>query len=145
MGLIAVVYLAKENLPFDMEKEGAEVDSRTGAIYFRDPEKKKQFPREVRQAIRVKLGNSFDLVEITNEIGPLLGAAESALSDRVLYDTSHSGDQIELGELDPLEEELHALQEHTSHRASKLLVKFLTDMFSLVLAAREQKKPIVFV
>jgi len=37
------------------------------------------------------------------------------------------------------------LQEHTSHRSSKLLVKFLTDMFSLVLAAREQKKPIVFV
>lgn len=145
MGLIAVVYLAKESLPFDMEKEGAELDSRTGAIYFRDPEKKKQFPREVRQAIRVKLGNSFDLAEISSEIGPLMGSAESVLSDRVLYDTSHSGDQIELEELDTLEEELHALQERTSRRASKLLVKFLTDMFSLVLAAREQKNPIVFV
>jgi hypothetical protein len=145
MGLIAVVYLAKQNLGFDIKKEGAEVDHRTGAIYFQDPEKKKQYPREVRQAIRVKLGNSFDILEISKELGPMLGAAESILTDRVLYDSSHSGDLIETKDLDRLEDELHSVQDRMGSRTSKLLSKFLTEMFSLVISARTQNNPIVFV
>jgi hypothetical protein len=145
MGLIAVVYLAKKNLPFSMDKEGAEIDDRTGAIYFRDAEKKKQFPREQRQAIRIKLGTSYDIIDITKEIGPLLGAAESVLSGRVLYDVSHSGDLIELGDLDRLEVELTSVRERVGQRASKVLTQFLSDMVSLVSAARNQRNPIVFV
>lgn len=145
MGLIAVVYLAKDNLHFDMYKEGAEIDARTGAIYFRDPEKKKVYPRETRQAIRIKLGTSYDLIEVAKELGPMLGAAESVLTDRVLYDISHSGDLIQLSDLDRLDSELHAVQDRIGARASKLLMKFLTDMFMLVRASREQRNPIVFV
>lgn len=145
MGLIAVVYLAKRNLSFDMNKEGAEQDDRTGAIYFQDPEKKKQFPRELRQAIRVKLGTSYEILDITKEIGPMLGAAESVLSERVLYDLSHSGDLIEPGDLDRLDSELHAVRDRVGSRASRLLSKFLGDMAALVKAAREQHNPIVFV
>src|SRR4051812_14851020 len=106
MGLIAVVYRAKENLPFSMEQEGADLDARTGAIYFTDPEKKKVHPREERQAIRIKLGTSYELVEVIKELGPMLGAAESVLTDRVLYDYSHSGDIVEKSELIPLAVEL---------------------------------------
>lgn len=145
MGLIAVVYRATENLPFDMKKEGAERDDRSGAIYFRDPEKKKQFPREQRQALRIKLGTSFDIAEVGKELGPLLGSAESVLTDRVLYDISHSGDVIEKSELVPLKEELQAAKERLGESASKVSAKFLTDMFALIKAAEEQKNPIVFV
>ena len=108
MGLIAVVYRAKQNLPFNMEREGAEIDNRTGAIYFTDPEKKRVHPREERQAVRIKLGTSYELVEIMKELGPMLGAAESVLTDRVLYDYSHSGDIIEKSEMIPLQVELAA-------------------------------------
>jgi hypothetical protein len=145
MGLIAVVYLAKQNLTFDMNLEGAERDDRTGAIYFRDPEKKKKFPREQRQAIRVKLGTSYEVLEITKELGPMLGAAESVLTDRVLYDISHSGDMIEVADLERLEIELSAAKNRLGDRASKVLTKFLHEMFMLLLAAREQHNPIVFV
>jgi hypothetical protein len=146
MGLIAVVYLAKNNLPFDMNKEGAEEDHRTGAIYFRDPERKKLFPREKRQATRVKLGTSFEIVEITKELGPMLGAAESVLTDHVLYDISHSGDLIETQDLERLDTELHSVEDRLDPRhRSKLAGRFLKDMFQLVKTAKEQKKPIVFV
>jgi len=145
MGLIAVVYLAKQNLTFDMNTEGAEQDDRSGAIYFRDPEKKKRFPREMRQALRIKLGTSYEIVEITKELGPMLGAAESVLTDRVLYDISHSGDMIEVADLERLEVELTAAKSRLGDRASKVLTKFLHEMFMLLLAAREQHNPIVFV
>ena len=145
MGLIAVVYRAKQNLPFDMDKEGADLDDRTGAIYFKDPEKKKRHPREERQAVRVKLGTSFDIAEVAKELGPMLGAAESVLTDRVLYDISHSGDIVEKSELVPLEQEVKAAQERLGRRASKVTVKFLEDLLTLVKAAQEQKNPIVFV
>jgi hypothetical protein len=146
MGLIAVVYLASQNLPFDLQKEGAEEDERTGAIYFRDPERKKLFPREKRQAARVKLGTSFEIVEITRELGPMLGAAESVLTDHVLYDISHSGDLVEVQDLERLDTELHSVEERLDpRRRSKLARRFLQDMLGLVKVAREQKKPIVFV
>jgi hypothetical protein len=146
MGLIAVVYLARKNLSFDMHQEGAEEDERTGAIYFRDPERMKLFPREQRQAIRVKLGTSFDIIEITKELGPLLGAAESILTDRVLYDISHSGDLIEVQDLDRLKNELRSVEDRLDPQVrSKLANRFLKDMFALVKAAKEQQKPIVFV
>ena len=145
MGLIAVVYLAKENLRFDMAKEGAREDARTGAIYFAEPQKKRLFPRELRQAVRIKLGTSFEIADIDKELGPLLGSAESLLSERVLYDLSHSGDLIEIGELDRLEEELQSVGEKVGSGASRVVVRFLSDMGTLVRAAKEQKKPIVFV
>ncbi len=145
MGLIAVVYRDPANLPFDMNKEGAETDERTGAIYFRDPDLKKRHPREERQAIRIKLGTSYDILEITKELGPMLGAAESILSERVLYDLSHSGDVVEVKDLERLETELQSVRERLDRRASKLVTHFLDDMARLVGAAREQKKPIVFV
>ncbi|ABF40837.1 hypothetical protein Acid345_1836 [Candidatus Koribacter versatilis Ellin345] len=145
MGLIAVVYRAKENLPFDMEKEGAEVDVRTGAIYFTDPEKKKVHPREERQAVRIKLGTSHEIVEVSKELGPMLGAAESVLTDRVLYDYSHSGDIVEQSELIPLDVELQSAKDRLGSRASKITAKFLEDMSVLVRAAQEQRNPIVFV
>lgn len=145
MGLIAVVYLAKQNLSFDMVKEGAEQDARTGAIYFQDTEKKKKYPREMRQAIRIKLGTSFEISDIAKELGPMLGAAESVLTDRVLYDLSHSGDLIATADLDRLESEVKAVRERVGSRGSKLLTKFLADMCSLVTASRRQNNPIVFV
>lgn len=146
MGLIAVVYRDKQNLPFDMQKEGAEEDERTGAIYFRDPERKKLFRREMRQALRIKLGTSFDILELSRELGPMLGAAESILSERVLYDPSHSGDMVEVRDLQSLDTELHSLEEKLEpSRRSKLTDRFLHDMHELVRAAKEQKKPIVFV
>lgn len=146
MGLIAVVYRAKQNLPFDMQKEGAEEDERTGAIYFRDPERKKLFSREMRQAIRVKLGTSYDILEITKELGPMLGAAESVLSERVLYDISHSGDVVEVRDLERLETELNALEAKLDPRQrSSLSERFLRDMSALVRTGKQQKKPIVFV
>jgi hypothetical protein len=145
MGLIAVVYRAKQNLPFDMDKEGADLDDRTGAIYFKDPEKKKVHPREERQAMRIKLGTSFDIAEVAKELGPMLGGAESVLTDRVLYDISHSGDIVEKSQLVLLEEELKATKERLGSRISKMSSKFLCDMLTLVKAAQEQKNPIVFV
>lgn len=145
MGLTAVVYRDKNHLPFDLDKEGAEIDDRTGAVFFRDPARKRLFSREMRQAARIKLGTTYDMQAIINEIGPFLGAAESVLTDRVLYDLSHSGDTVDVKDLQSLETELLAVKEKLERRASSLSLKFLDDMLRLVKIAMEEHKPIVFV
>jgi hypothetical protein len=61
MGLDAVVYRNKANLPFDADIVGAVVDETTGEYYFPDqnlePALEREFPRETRIAVQKRIGN----------------------------------------------------------------------------------------
>ena len=52
MGLDAIVYRHKANLPFDPDSVGAVLDESTGEYYFPDPvlesAREREFPRETR-------------------------------------------------------------------------------------------------
>ncbi len=51
MGLDAVVYRSKKNLPFDADALGATLDSSTGEYCFSDPAVERKFLLETRIAV----------------------------------------------------------------------------------------------
>jgi hypothetical protein len=58
MGLDAVVYRSKLNLPFDVDAVGARLERETGEYYFSDPALESKYPSETRIALRKRLGTS---------------------------------------------------------------------------------------
>ena len=57
MGLDALVYRNKANLPFDADAVGAEFNSITGEYYFADDAVEQRYPYETRVAISKSIGN----------------------------------------------------------------------------------------
>ncbi|HEU4713034.1 MAG TPA: hypothetical protein VFS76_15800 [Pyrinomonadaceae bacterium] len=94
-------------------------------------------------ALHRRLGNASLIGWIAEEALPLLGE-DSVLFSKVLYSGSHSGDSVDLEELDGLEAEIKILRENPAGRSSAL-ENFLNDMSDLISKAREEGTPIVFV
>ena len=126
MGLDAVVYLRSANAR----------DSRLLKDNHTD------FLNET-PAIHKRLGNASMIASIANEVLPLVGN-DSVLFSRVLYSGSHSGDSVRLEELNRLESEIRVLRESPLGRSSELET-FLEAMSDLIMRAREEGTPIVFV
>jgi len=140
MGLDALVYLNKNNLEFDADREGARTEERTGEVYFEDP------PHEHEsKAIHKRLGNATTVAAIVEEISGAVKKQDLFLFSRVLYSAAHAGDVIELKDLDQLQQDLTLIEDTTRERRSKELAVFLADMSELIHEARKQKNPIVFV
>jgi len=77
MGLDAVVYRSKANLPFDADVVGAVVDETTGEYYFPDqnlePALEREFPRETRIAVQKRIGNIALVAALREDTGRILG------------------------------------------------------------------------
>ena len=73
MGLDAVVYHSKANLPFDADIVGAVVDETTGEYYFPDqnlePALEREFPRETRIAVQKRIGNIALVAALREDAG----------------------------------------------------------------------------
>src|SRR5215469_3590306 len=147
MGLDAVVYRSKVNLPFDPDAVGAVLEESTGEYYVSDLDLERaferKFPRETRIAADKRIGN-IALVSWLREQASLVLDDRSIVLSKVLYSGSHSGDSIPIEQTFALRDELLQLGRSTKQLDCDLKL-FVTDMLELVEAARREGNPIVFV
>ena len=147
MGLDAVVYRSKANLPFDADVVGAVVDETTGEYYFSDqnlePALEREFPRETRIAVQKRIGNIALVAALREDAGRILGG-QSIIVSKVLYSGTHSGDSIPLDLTSALEDELFRLRHYAEQNNVDHLKQFVSDMLDLVGGAKRERNPIVF-
>ncbi|HSY90057.1 MAG TPA: hypothetical protein VK812_01730 [Candidatus Binatus sp.] len=147
MGLDAVVYRNKQHLPFDADAAGAYREPTTGEYYCADLAVEQSFdrkyPSETRASISKRLGN-VSLIAFLREEAKLYLDKNSVVLSKVLYSGTHAGDVIGSESLSRLEAELRQVQRSERH-VSKEMVEFITDLQELIIAARLEGNPIVFV
>jgi len=147
MGLDAVVYRSKVNLPFDPDAVGAVLDESTGEYYVSDldlePAFEQKFPWETRIAADKRIGNIALVGFLRDQASRVLDDRSIVLS-RVLYSGVHCGDSIPIDQTFALRDELLQLGRSAKQLDSDLKL-FVTDMLELVEAARREGNPIVFV
>jgi hypothetical protein len=147
MGLDAVVYRSKANLPFDADAVGAVLDISTGEYYFADPAvepaREREFPRETRIAVHKRIGNIAAVAALRNSCERLLNG-DSIILSKVLYSGTHCGDSVPVCLMSQLEEELTVLQRYSENNADEALMQFVADLQDLAAAASSQSNPIVF-
>ena len=93
--------------------------------------------------IHKRLGNASFIAELSEEILCFIGR-DSVLYRNILYSGSHSGDAVSTDDLDSLESEIKEIEE-ASRNSTVELQAFLKEIRELLIAAREQNSPIVFV
>jgi hypothetical protein len=145
MSLDAVVYKSKKNLNFNPELEHALVDNETGEVYFEEPASRAKYPLHALTAIHKRLGNLDNIARLRQEIRQAVGHDNTLLHTRWLYNAFHSGDVIGLEDLDSMEKELEFVKKATEGTRSRSLESFLQDVSELIVAARSQANPIVFI
>lgn len=146
MGLAAVVYLDKENIKIDFDKDALRFDDRTGEVYVDDIIASQSYPEDMFIAIYKNLGNIMAIAEIRKEIIDMSHEESSVLLEKVLYSGSHSGDIIEVKDLTALEFEINMIKGKTVEYVSdNIVILFLQSMEELVQAAKKQVNPIVFI
>lgn len=147
MGLDAVVYRSKANLPFDADAIGVVVDKGTGECYLADsklePSFEREFPRKSRIAVEKRIGNIALVAALREDAGKILDVRSITLS-KVLYSGTHCGDSIPLDLTSALEDELLRLRRYAEQNDVDHLKQFANDMLDLVGAARREGNPIVF-
>jgi hypothetical protein len=147
MGLDAIVYRSKANLPFDADVVGAVVDETTGEYCFPDQNLEsaleREFPWETRIAVRKRIGNIALVAAVRENAGEILGG-DSIILSKVLYSGTHSGDSIPLDLISALEGELFRLRRYADQNEVDHLKRFVTDMLDLVGGAKREGNPIVF-
>ncbi len=143
MGLDAVVYRNRNNLPFDPDGEGAEFNSVTGEYYFADDAMEERFPYETRVAISKAIGNIARVDRLREEAQAVLDE-DSVVLSKVLYSGTHTGDTLDSRMFVRLERELSSLARHAGQTGSERLKQFASDMSDLLAAARAENNPIVF-
>ena len=95
-------------------------------------------------AIHTRLGNASMIASLAEEVSQL-DTSTSILSDKVLYSGSHSGDTVDVADLEKLQSEIEAIGKMTGRNRSAALETFLREMSKLIKTAREEQNPIVFV
>ncbi|QYO62231.1 hypothetical protein [Leptolyngbya sp. 7M] len=145
MGLDAVVYTHKNNLQIDTNSNMLQVDEETGEVFIADDNLASNYPNSSFVAVQCRLGNSSNIGYLNEEIANLLPNETSLLLEKVVYSGSHSGDKIDLEELDQLETEINRLKQQLPGQRTVLLEQFIQNMTELIQAARREGNPIVFV
>ena len=147
MGLDAIVYRSKANLPFNPDSVGAVRDDSTGEYYFPDPAlepiREREFPRDNRIAVEKRIGNMAQVAAIREETERVLDG-HSIIVSKVLYSGTHAGDSIPLDLIPALENELLLLGRFATENDASPLKQFVGDMTDLAAAARSERNPIVF-
>jgi len=144
MGLDAVVYKNRNNLLLDDVKT-ALIDGQTGEVYFEDPGVAAKYREQSFVAVHRRLGNVANIDSVRSEIPSEVADELPVLLGKVLYSGSHSGDVIDIGLLNSLEDQVELLSKSTSDIGSPALATFLGNMRDLIRVARSEQNPIVFV
>ena len=101
-------------------------------------------PLSAVTAVDRRLGNVECVARLREEVGRVLGSG-SVLSTKFLYSGTHSGDLVGLELLNELQTEIDLLRGKTEGQRSPDLGRFLDDLDDLILAAKAENNPIVFV
>ncbi len=145
MGLDAVVYRNRKNLPFDPEQVGAALDARTGEFYFQDSAAAgKRFNGKVVVAVSRHLGNVSAVDFLLEAVERSLGRQDSLLQNKVLFSGTHAGDVIEPLHLHQLGVEIDEVRRSSLVNQVPALAEFVRNMEDLLKAALEEGNPIVF-
>jgi hypothetical protein len=144
MGLDAVVYRNKKNLPFDPEASGALLDTRTGEFYFKHSATEKQLSDEILIASSRRLGNVRAIESLSEAVERCLGRHDALILRKVLYSGTHAGDVIEPVYFDELRAEIAELQRCPIVAKMPDVLEFARDMQDLVEAGLTERNPIVF-
>jgi hypothetical protein len=112
-------------------------------LYYSD-ETERKYPQDFFKAISKRLGNIADISALREEIGHVSGSIPYILWSRVLYSATHSGDVIDVTDLDQLAAEIQVISLKAGEQASPSLKCFVADMTELICAARREQNPIVF-
>src|SRR5438105_15247441 len=147
MGLDAVVYRSRANLPFDADAVGAVLDASTGEYCCPDPALEpafeRRFPSHTGIAVRKRIGTISSVAELKQDTERVLNG-ESVILSKVLYSGTHGGDSIPMDLISKLEEELAVLRRYAEENRIDRVMQFVSDMKDLVAAARSEGNPIVF-
>jgi len=144
MGLDAVVYKSKAHLPSDPRVQDAPADPDTGQLHCSD-EVERMYPVGFFEANSKRLGNVANVSDLRDEIEHSAGTIPSVLASRVLYSATHSGDVINVSDLDQLEAEVQIVRLKAGTGSSPFLRCFLENLTDLISTARREHNPIVFV
>jgi hypothetical protein len=144
MSLDAVVYIHKNNLKIDIA-DILQVDEETGEVFIEDYNLSSNYSSNIFVAVQCRLGNLSDIGCLYEEISKLLPNGTFLLLNKVLYSGSHSGDKIDLEELDQLEFEINLLKRQLHGSETVLLKQFIQNVTELIQVARREGNPIVFV
>lgn len=142
MGLDAVVYANKTNLPIDQSGDYFLVDEQTGEVYP-DPRGGVAYSQQAFTAIHRRLGNASLIATLANEISAVI-SPESILLKGILYSASHSGDLIRVENLGQLKAEIDSVRQRTHGTGSRELDDFLMALNELIEVANRESNPIVF-
>lgn len=145
MGLDAVVYTHRNHLKIDIDSDSLQVDEETGEVFIADYHLASNYPSNNFIAVQCRLGNSSNISQLNQEISNLFPDGTTLLLKKVVYCGSHSGDKIDLEELDQLEFEINLLKQQLHGSRTVLLEPFIQRMATLIQAARKEGNPIVFV
>jgi hypothetical protein len=146
-GLDIVVYRSKESIDPESALIRAKKDPSTGRYYYyfdsRKPEN--QIPRNPVVATKLRIGNTWDVVELREDLKQAAGSTGLPLLEWCMRDGTHSGDMIRFDLLDNLEHEIQYLFKTRKVHFYINLYVFLSKMLEAIEIARQEKKPIVFV
>ena len=144
MGLDAVVYRNRNNLPFDPERVGACLDPRTGEYYFQDSTPERRFSEDALVALDKHLGNVNAIESLSQAVERSLGRRDSILQEKVLFSGTHAGDVIEPVDFDQLSTEIAEVRRSLIVNQMPELAEFIQSMEDLLKAAAKEENPIVF-
>jgi hypothetical protein len=98
------VYRSTEHLPFDSTRPGITIDPVPGVVDFDDPELHRLHSDQV-VAWHHRLGNTTTITELRKEVAAITGSPVPFVNAKILYSETHSGDYIEVSQLDTLARE----------------------------------------
>jgi hypothetical protein len=140
MGLSAVVYRNVSELEKQFGAGLFEVDETTGEAILK-PGKNIAVPKSSFIAIQRRIGNVSEVGHLRAIVAQFLPEQVSVFEKQILYSGSHSGDSIEPNDYSRLQEEISLLKS----RGLTELAGLIETMESLLIAAKAERNPIVFV
>jgi hypothetical protein len=138
MGLDAVVYLKRELIQAP-HPEALRLDEPTGEVYYAEEAGLRD--DFVSEAIHIRFGNIAEIGGLRRELCAT-GGSLPIVCGKVVYSGSHTGDKIDVAEIDDLAHEIARLRMRTDLSSSAQL--FLLRLDRLIAVSREQGNPIVF-
>jgi len=140
MGLSAVVFRNVSELEKQFGAGLFDVDEMTGEAIPK-PGKHIDVPRTSFFAIQRRIGNVSEVEHLRAIVEQLWPGQESVIGKQILYSGSHSGDAIEPNDYSRLQEEISLLKS----MGVMQLAGVIETMESLLIAAKAERNPIVFV
>lgn len=144
MGLSAVVYKRRDAIDPTIDRSWLRFEEDTGQTYLADDAPGPRLPNEVFNAHYERFGNVAWIMAIRAALEEK-PAKTRFLLERVVYNATHGGDQIALGEIPAMLKELDYVERHLIRDDTReFLEHFVNALRDLARAAEEQQHPIVF-